>query len=313
MPDKNVQLPDGRVVAFPDSMADADISAVIKKQLAPPQDALSRTLANQTAAQSGQPMPNPADQPGFEAGKKAGMKAASETVGAVAGGGLAPEAAGLGNALLRILGVSGGAGAGNVAGQLGTTGTVNPKETAKTVGATAALSGLVEGAAALPSAAKAGKALQEIKQTAGDVPIDMSRPGNTALELYEQSQRGASLPKVVRDFVKRATAPGGEPITYAEAKDFQSNVSQLSADERMMLKPNTKRLLGQLNSDLKSSLEDAADVQGKGEQFTQAMKEYHHAMQLRDLTDTAKEALWKAVLTGAGLYGVKKILESTLP
>src|SRR6266446_9848334 len=33
MPDKNVQLPDGRVVAFPDSMADADISAVIKKQL----------------------------------------------------------------------------------------------------------------------------------------------------------------------------------------------------------------------------------------------------------------------------------------
>lgn len=34
MPDKNVQLPDGRVVAFPDSMADADISAAIKKDLA---------------------------------------------------------------------------------------------------------------------------------------------------------------------------------------------------------------------------------------------------------------------------------------
>lgn len=35
MPDKNVQLPDGRVVSFPDSMADADISAVIKKQMTP--------------------------------------------------------------------------------------------------------------------------------------------------------------------------------------------------------------------------------------------------------------------------------------
>src|SRR5437870_10912577 len=34
MPDKNVLLPDGRVVAFPDSMADADIAAVIKKDLA---------------------------------------------------------------------------------------------------------------------------------------------------------------------------------------------------------------------------------------------------------------------------------------
>lgn len=38
MPDKNVQLPDGRVVSFPDSMADADIAAVIKKQMAPAAD-----------------------------------------------------------------------------------------------------------------------------------------------------------------------------------------------------------------------------------------------------------------------------------
>lgn len=33
MPDKNVQLPDGRVVAFPDSMSDADIAAAIKTHL----------------------------------------------------------------------------------------------------------------------------------------------------------------------------------------------------------------------------------------------------------------------------------------
>lgn len=36
MPDKNVQLPDGRVVAFPDSMADADINSAIQKELGPP-------------------------------------------------------------------------------------------------------------------------------------------------------------------------------------------------------------------------------------------------------------------------------------
>src|SRR6516165_5071573 len=35
MPDKNVQLPDGRIVAFPDSMSDDDIGNVIKGQLAP--------------------------------------------------------------------------------------------------------------------------------------------------------------------------------------------------------------------------------------------------------------------------------------
>lgn len=35
MPDKNVQMPDGRVIAFPDSMSDASISAVLRRQASP--------------------------------------------------------------------------------------------------------------------------------------------------------------------------------------------------------------------------------------------------------------------------------------
>lgn len=186
-------------------------------------------------------------------------------------------------------------------------------KTATDVAAIAAPLAIAKGIDMLPSAERAGATFAEVKGAAGEVPIDMARPGNTALELYEQSQRGATLPKVVRDFVKRATSPGDEPITYAEAKDFQSNVSALSADERMKLKPNTKRLLGQLNADLKDSLESAADIKGKGEQFTDAMKEYHHAMQLHNFSEEAKSALWKAALTGVGLYGAKKILESVAP
>lgn len=184
------------------------------------------------------------------------------------------------------------------------------------VGAAAMGKQVPEGAAALkeqiadlpgiPSASKAASALGEVKAAAGEIPIDMEKPGNTALQIYEQSQRGATLPKVVRDFIKRAVTPESDPITYAEAKDFQSNVSALSADERMKLKPNTKRLLGQLNVDLKGSLEDAADTVGKGEQFTQAMKEYHHAMIIKNLTDTAKEAAWKAAVAGiVGYTGYK--------
>jgi hypothetical protein len=100
----------------------------------------------------------------------------------------------------------------------------------------------------LPSTQRASAALSDVKSVAGSIPIDMSKPGNTALELYTQSQRGATLPKVVRDFVNRATKPGADPITCEEAKDFQSNISNLSADEKMSLKPNTKRLVGQLNT-----------------------------------------------------------------
>lgn len=171
-----------------------------------------------------------------------------------------------------------------------------------------AAEGIVRGTGALlPSTVRAGQALSQVKSVAGDVPIDMGKVGDSALDLYTQSQRGATLPKVVRDFVNRATKPGSDPITYAEAKDFQSNVSRISANERMNLNPNTQRLLGQLNSDLKDSLASAADTVGKGQQFKQAMQEYHNAMTLRGFTDNAKELAWKSLLGGLGVYGTKKL------
>jgi hypothetical protein len=78
----------------------------------------------------------------------------------------------------------------------------------------------------------------------------------------------------------------------------------------MNLNANTKRLVGQLNANLKESLEGAADVQGKGQQFAQAMSEYHQAMTIRGMTDEAKTLLWKAALSSVGLYGAKKIWDA---
>jgi hypothetical protein len=61
---------------------------------ATPEYTRGRTLANMTAAMSGQPMPNPEDQPTFEAGKQAGMASAAVQTGLTAGGELllAPRA-----------------------------------------------------------------------------------------------------------------------------------------------------------------------------------------------------------------------------
>lgn len=165
----------------------------------------------------------------------------------------------------------------------------------------------------LPSAQRAGASLQDIKSTVGSMPINTAAPGNSALELYSQSQRGAVLPKAVRQLVNRLSDPNAPPLTYAEAKDFQSNISRLSANERMNLNPNTARLVGQLNADLKSSLQQAADTAGKGAQFQQAMREYHNAMKLKGYSDAAIAHAWKWALAGAGLYGAKKILGINLP
>lgn len=160
---------------------------------------------------------------------------------------------------------------------------------------------------ALPSAARAGAAFREVKGAAGQVPIDMGKVGDTALELYTQSQRGATLPKAVRDLVNRATKPDAPPLTYAEAKDFQSNISSLSTNDKMSLKPNTVRLVGQLNGALKDSLADAADTVGKGQKFQDAMKEYHNAMKLKGFSDAAIDVAWKAALTAGGIAGAEKL------
>src|ERR1017187_786858 len=78
---------------------------------------------------------------------------------------------------------------------------------------------------ALPSASRAGAALQNVKSTAGDVPIDTAKVGDSALELYTQSQRGATLPPAVNKLDRRLVQPDSAPMTYEEAKDFQSNIS----------------------------------------------------------------------------------------
>lgn len=174
-----------------------------------------------------------------------------------------------------------------------------------------ATAGVAKGAGALaekiPSAARAGAVFQDIKATAGDVPLDVSKVGNSALELWDQADRGANLPPAVRKLVLRLSRPGSEPITYEEGKDFQSNISNLSANEKMNLKPNTVRLLGQLNSDLKDSLGDAADTVGKGQKFADAMKEYHQAMKLKGFSDSAISSAWKIALGAVGAREVAKI------
>lgn len=160
----------------------------------------------------------------------------------------------------------------------------------------------------LPSSTRAGAALGEIKSTVGNVPIDVSKVGNSALEMWTQGDRGGNLPPAVRKLVQRLAKPGSDPITYEEAKDFQSNISNLSTNEKMNLKPNTVRLLGQLNEDLKSSLADAADTQGKGAQFQSAMKEYHNAMKIRGYSDAAISSAWKVALGAIGARELGRIL-----
>jgi hypothetical protein len=120
------------------------------------QSDMQHTLLNMTAAMSGQPMQTPAEQAEFEQGKKAGATSAAETVGGTLGAESFPAMRGLVGALARIFATGGGAAAGNAAGQLGTTGTIDPAQVG-TAGAT--WSGFAAGGETLGALSEARTAL----------------------------------------------------------------------------------------------------------------------------------------------------------
>ena len=169
---------------------------------------------------------------------------------------------------------------------------------------------------ALPSKERAGANFQSVMGATKDVPIDTTAPGNTALQIQKMAESGGSMPKVVRDFIKRGTDPSKGPITYEEARQFQQNASRLSADESQRLTPNMKRMVGQFAADLNSATSGAASQTGMLPQYQGAMKEYRRAMSMQDFqnmlktsaVNTAKYAVPTAVGGAAAGYAAKKIL-----
>jgi len=166
----------------------------------------------------------------------------------------------------------------------------------------------------VPTAEKAGQKFASVMASAHDLPVNIAAPGDIALRARELAASGGSMPKVMRDFLTRATAPDSSPITYKEARDFYSNATRLSADEAQRLTPVMKRQAAMFTQALGKSLEDAAAHVGKLDEYHQAMTEYHTAMRIRslwqDIKDLATSSAVKA--TGAGAasaYAVKKLLE----
>lgn len=172
--------------------------------------------------------------------------------------------------------------------------------------------GIGKGINAIPRASRAAAVLQRIRGSAANVPVDTTPIQSAANEILTQSERGASMPSPVSKLLDRLSNPGKGPFNYPEAKDFQSNISNLSANEKMSLNSNQLRQVGDLNQALKSSLTKAAGTVGEGDNFVKAMSEYHRAMKLRGYSDAVIARGWKgavAGLAGTGVaYGTAKVL-----
>lgn len=152
----------------------------------------------------------------------------------------------------------------------------------------------------IPTTAKAAEKFQDVMGAAKNVAVDVTEPGNVALRIYQLSERGGSMPKAVRDFLKRTTDPEKGAMTYAEARDFASNISRLSANEFGRLTPAIGREIHGLRVALNKAVAQAAAKVGKGEDYAAAMTEYARAKRLQAAWEYGKK--W-ALPTGLAAVG----------
>jgi hypothetical protein len=152
--------------------------------------------------------------------------------------------------------------------------------------------------AVVPTRAGANLKFQEVMGAVANRPVETAQAGNVALRVAELAERGGTMPKVVRDLLRRATDPTKGDITYREMRDFYSNVSRLSADEMKRLPPVIKSQIGELRAALHEALARTAASGGKEGVYRAAMKEYAMASRVREVS--AKLLKYGAGLVGAG-------------
>ena len=164
---------------------------------------------------------------------------------------------------------------------------------------------------AMPAAkmAAAGQKFQELSGAIGNHTVAMTdRLGNALTDVKQAVDTGSTLPSVINKFVTRIADVDKGPLTYDEARQFYSNVSDLSASERMAAKAKDLRVIQEFKHALGDTIADTADQGGLLAKYQDAMKGFatgaQRAQQLENIKDKAVQALGPAVLGTAGWKGL---------
>lgn len=166
----------------------------------------------------------------------------------------------------------------------------------------------------LPTTEEAGKLFQPIEAAAKNVPVKTDVARAIAEEAKQYADKGATLPKVLKNFLSRTEATPASfpypadpapPVLYPESRLFAQNAGRLSAAEQMAANPNMQRLVGKFANALKETNRAGAEEVGMGAQYDQAMKTYagaaNRAKLLANLQKVAENAVVKGVVEGVGL------------
>jgi len=151
----------------------------------------------------------------------------------------------------------------------------------------------------VPSTVRAGQGFTKVSAAAGKLPVDVNAAGQVAFEAQKLAEAGATLPKVFRDFLKRATDPKQAALTFDEARQFLSNAGRLSADESSRMIPPMRRQISRFAAALQEAVKKTADSVGELDTYISSLKEYRRTAVLKSVAQAVKN---KVLPLGLGGY-----------
>ena len=160
---------------------------------------------------------------------------------------------------------------------------------------------------AIPTRGKAGDLFNSLNTDLADHPVPLASSLKPLQRATELGVRGSTLPGPVDALLKRSQMT--EPMTFPEARDYQSSLSDLSASDKLAMNKRMKGAVAQLNKSLYDDIHSSADAAGRGEDYAQAMKDYSRASTIRDVA--GKAAKYGIGAAGLGIGG--HYLQSLIP
>ena len=120
------------------------------------------------------------------------------------------------------------------------------------------------------------KLFNSVAGDANQVPVSLDNASDGALRLMDWQQK-TNLGPTINKFLNRITSPKLGPLTYEEARDYQSLLGNLSANEKMNLPPMVKSDVDSMLAGFKTDVGNAADQVGRGSDYYSAMNQYRQA------------------------------------
>jgi hypothetical protein len=158
----------------------------------------------------------------------------------------------------------------------------------------------------LPSLARAGDMHAQLNQSLANQNVPLNSTLAPLQRATEIAGRGGSMPKSVSDLLTRSQSP--IDMTYPEARDYQSNLSDLSASDLMGMNKKMSGAIKQVRGGLFDDIQNAADQGGMGQDYADAMKASRQAYAVQDAGQFLKKHAISSALTGAGLYEGYKLI-----